>query len=910
MKLSLSKINFINIFAIVVIFSIILSIFIYQFSESLYEKKVIALEKNYYEKNKTLVKNEVDRSIKRVEVTKKIIFEKNELILKEKVNFIKNLFDSDAKLGDADTILSHYQKELDLLKWDNSSGYIYIFDINGKILYHGDNKKHVNNNIFEFAKNNYDLDTFLKKTLVLDENFGSYKWYKPNENPKELYTKYVYIKKDEKHDVYIAAGVYQKEIDIKVQELAFDELRKDRFGDGNYGYFWIVGLDKVMRMNSMSPDFEGKEFNYVRTMDGKVLIDVIIEKALNNGGYVNYKWIDPHTKRENEKISYVQLIPEWNLIVGTGFYLTELQDLLQEEKVSLKKLSDEYLSKIYVVLSILIGASLIIARYLSLKIERVEIERAEQMHLLEQYKQLLDTNSVVSKANKQGLITYVNESFEKVSGYTQNESLGRAHSLVHHPDTPKSQFKELWETITRGEIWKGILKNKRKNGESYYASTTIIPIKNPQGEIIEYLSSGTDITEHIENREKLQNLFKTDTLTGLGNRVSLLNYLSKNDKVVLALINIDRFREINDSFSHEVGDEVIRAFANRLFDYFNDKSYILYRIQADIFGIINTQNVKDTVIGDIKKFMSTLGNEPYEVKNNKFILTYTCGLASNRENLFAYADIALSEAKNKKTKIVEYDLSLKNIEYFKNNIQWVERLSNAINEDRIVPHFQPIFNYKTGKVDKYEALMRLIEDDKIIYPNEYLNIAKKTKLYPELTYKMVEKVLSKFTSSDLEFSINLCIEDLMNEELMIFLYDYAEKKDVFERMVLEIVESEEIEDSDNIAKVIQKFKDKGTKIAIDDFGSGYSNYQYLITLQADYIKIDGSITKLVTTDARTVDVVKSILEFARISNMKVIAEFVSDEAIDGVLRELGVDYAQGYYYGKPQADLLHESLVI
>lgn len=884
----------------------ILSIFIYQFSENLYEKKVTALEKNYYEKNKTLVKNEVERSIQKVGVIKKIIFEKNELVLKEKVNFIKNLFDADAKLNNADAISSYYQKELDLLKWDNGSGYIYIFDINGKILYHGDDKKYINANIFELAKNNTDLYAFLQKTLVLDENFGSYKWYKPNENPKELYTKYVYIKKDEKHNVYIAAGVYQKEIDKKVQELVFDEFRKDRFGEGNYGYFWIADLDKIMRMHPISPELEGKIFDYVHTIDGKILMDVIIEKTLDKGGYVTYKWLNPHTNQENEKIGYVQRIPEWNLIVSTGFYLTELQALLQEEKVSLKKLSNEYLSKIYVVLSFLILVSLIMARYLSLKIERVEIEREEQMNLLEQYKQLLDINSVVSKTNKKGIITYVNESFEKVSGYTKDESLGKPHNLVRHPDTPKSQFKELWETITRGKIWKGFLKNKRKNGESYYASTTIIPIKNPQGEIIEYLSSGTDITEHVENREKLQNLFKTDTLTGLGNRVSLLNYLSKNDKVVLALINIDRFKEINDSFSHEVGDEVIKAFANRLFDYFNDENYILYRIQADIFGIVNTQNVKDTVMSDVKKFMSTLGNDTYEINNTKFILTYTCGIASNRENLFAYADIALSEAKNKKIKIVEYDASLKNIEYFKNNIQWVERLSKAINEDRIVPHFQPIFNYTTGKVDKYEALMRLIEDDRIIYPNEYLDIAKKTKLYPELTYKMVEKVISKFTSNKLEFSINLCIEDLMNEELMIFLYDYAEQKDVFERMVLEIVESEEIKDSDSIFKVIQKFKEKGTKIAIDDFGSGYSNYQYLISLQADYIKIDGCITRLVTTDTRTVDVVKSIVEFARTSNMKVIAEFVSDEAIDTVLREIGIDYAQGYYYGKPQAELLPE----
>jgi len=221
-----------------------------------------------------------------------------------------------------------------------------------------------------------------------------------------------------------------------------------------------------------------------------------------------------------------------------------------------------------------------------------------------------------------------------------------------------------------------------------------------------------------------------------------------------------------------------------------------------------------------------------------------------------------------------------------------------------VAHFQPIYNYKTKTIEKYEALMRIEEKGSLLYPNHFLNIAKQTKLYSELTYKMINIVIDKFSSNNLEFSLNLCIEDLMNKELTNYLYDYALKKNVLNRMVLEIVESEEMEDNTYISKVIKKFKDVGTKISIDDFGSGYSNYEYLISLQADYLKIDGSITKLIITDDRTLDVVKSIVEFAKKSDIKIIAEFVSNEEIDKVLREVGVDYAQGFYYGKPQAELI------
>ncbi len=802
--------------------------------------------------------------------------------------------------------MKKYKNELDLLTWDNGSGYFYIFDSHGKIIYHGSDEKLVGKDIFKLTKPNPQLYDFLKNTLIHDENFGSYSWYKPNEDPKELHGKYVYAKKDEKYNIYIAAGIYKNEVDKQIRKIVFDELRQDRYGDNKYGYFYVTSLEKNMYMNPLNPEIENKDNTHVKDINGRVLIDVIIEKVLDNGGYLTYKWIRPDTRKVDEKFSYVKLIPDTTLILGTGFYKSELINMLKEEKDRLKDISNEYLSDIFVVLAILIFISLTIARFLSLKINKVEVEREVHMNMLEQYKFVLDKSAVVSKTDTNGTFTYINDTFKKVCGYSEAEIIGKSYSLLSHPDTPKSQYKKLFNNITQGKVWKGILKYKNKNGNSYYNNITIIPIKDTKGNILEYISAGTIVTELIENRTKLQSLFKTDVLTGLGNRVSLIDYISKRESGVLALLNIDRFKEINDSYTYKVGDEIIKGLADRLFDFFNEKQYRLYRLQADVFGLFISTKGNTGVIKDIKEFMNSLGKQPYILEENKFTLTYTCGVASNSENLLTYADIALSEAKNKKTKIKEYNSSMKSIEEFRGNLQWVERLNIAIKEDRIFPHFQPIYNYKTGKIDKYEALMRLVEDEKIIYPNEYLEIAKKTKLYPELTYKMVEKTISKFATNDLEFSLNLCIEDLMNEELMIYIYDYAEQKNVFDRMVLEIVESEEIDDSDYVNKLIKRFKEAGVKIAIDDFGSGYSNYDYLIKLQADYLKIDGSITKLIETDERTLAVVKSILEFAKKSNIKVIAEFVSNENIDKILREVGVDYAQGFYYGKPEAKLVDE----
>lgn len=906
MRLSLSKFNFLNLVISTILFSIITGFFVYKFAKDFYENRVTALEENYIISNKILIKDEVEKVVERAETLKIEEYKKNKIELKEKIDFVQRvLYSKESNKSNIEKTINELEPQLNYYKWDDDTGYIYLFNKDGKILYHGNNNELSSHDIFNVAKDNKELLDFLNNALLKKENYGSYNWPKPHQNKNELFKKYVYIKYDEKLDIYIAAGVYKDEVEKKLVNSYINELEKDRFGEKNYGYFWVLNTDNFIIMHPITKELEKKDLTELKSYDDKEFIQEIHDRALkDNSGYVSYQWNRPDTLKVDEKTSYFHMIKDWNIIVVSGFYITELQALLDEEKASLKESLVIYSEKVLSILIILTIISITIGKFISMKIQKIEEEKEENYNLLEQYKMILDHTSVVSKADINGTIHYVNDNFERISGFKKEDLINHNYSVLKHPDNNRKQYKELWETIKRGHIWKGLIKNRRKNGESYYNKTTIFPIKDSFGNIIEYIASSTDVTELIENRTKLNDLFKNDPLTGLGNRVSLINKLSKIDDGVLALINIDRFKEINDSYSHEVGDEVIKAFSIRLFDFFTEKNCILYRVQADIFAIYYPYQDIEVMKNLIELFMNEKGKKVYEIDNNKFILTYTCGIAANRENLLTFADIALSEAKNKKIKIKEYDNSMKSIEQFKHNILWVEKLYKALSEDRIIAHYQPIYNYKTGKIEKYEALMRMVEDDKIIYPNEYLTIAKRTKLYPELTYKMVEKVISKFSTLDKEFSLNLCVEDLMNDQLMTFIYDFAEQKKVFDRMVLEIVESEEIEDSEFITDLLIKFKDKGCKIAIDDFGSGYSNYDYLIKLQADYIKIDGSIIKHILSDEKTQNLVKSIVSFAKKSDIKVIAEFVSSEEISELLKEFGVDYAQGFYYGRPEKDLI------
>jgi EAL domain-containing protein (putative c-di-GMP-specific phosphodiesterase class I) len=232
---------------------------------------------------------------------------------------------------------------------------------------------------------------------------------------------------------------------------------------------------------------------------------------------------------------------------------------------------------------------------------------------------------------------------------------------------------------------------------------------------------------------------------------------------------------------------------------------------------------------------------------------------------------------------------------------WSKELKKAIKNDKLVPYYQPIINNQTKEIDKYETLIRLIDDDgKIISPFFFLDVAKHSKQYHYITRTIIDKSFETFSSLKYNFSINLTIEDILDKQIQKYLFNALKYYNIGERVVFEIVEDEGIENFDIINEFIIKVRKFGCKIAIDDFGTGYSNFEYLIKLKADFIKIDGSIIKNLETDKSARILVTTIVVFAKKIGMKTIAEFVENEKIQELVIELGIDYSQGYYFGEPQ----------
>jgi PAS domain S-box-containing protein/diguanylate cyclase (GGDEF)-like protein len=522
---------------------------------------------------------------------------------------------------------------------------------------------------------------------------------------------------------------------------------------------------------------------------------------------------------------------------------------------------------------------------------------------LNQYKLILDTSAIVSKTDLQGAITYVNDEFCKASGYTREELIGKKHSIIKHPDTSKEVFKKMWETIENKNIWSSTIKNRKKNGESYYVKTVIMPLLDESEKIVEYIAARTDVTELIKKDRIIQEHF-VDELTGLKTRTALLHDLQikPNSYASLILINIDRFSDINDYFGYETGDELLKVFANKLQNDHNTA----YRISGDEFALLCEHELNDDRRDEVSSMLIDLETSEYQLFEESISIFLSCGVSYSRKSeLYKLAHIALKKNRNSNEAVTYYNDNKDLEDKVKENLDVILRIKEGLKHDRFIPFFQGIVDNKTKKIVKYESLIRLkCDNGKVESPFFFLEHAKKSKLYIKLTQVMIEKTFEKFANLEYEFSINLLLQDIESPKVMKCLVDHLEKYQCGKRVVWEIVESEGIYNFDLVSQFITLVKSYGCKVAIDDFGTGYSNFSYLAKLDIDYIKIDGSLVKDIDKDLAQMATVESILHFAKKMCIKTIAEYVENEVICNILCRLGVDFSQGYYFSKPQEELL------
>ena len=547
---------------------------------------------------------------------------------------------------------------------------------------------------------------------------------------------------------------------------------------------------------------------------------------------------------------------------------------------------------LHIMEAMLIISFIILMLKTSYKNKKLAQENQIYIDLLGQYQNITNSSSIVSKTDLKGIITYANENFCKISGYTQDELIGKNHNIVRHPDTPKLVFKDMWDTIKRNKkTWSGLVKNKAKNGDSYYVSATVSPIFDIYGNIKEYMALRHDITSIMSDKKQLY------------------DYLSVNKLSVLVMIQIEEHATLETFYDRctlakiefNFGESILSLFPNHC--NFNKVYYLENGLYACVKSRRECQKSEEYLEKIIKTFISNVEKYKIRLGEIEYDISVICSFSYGALNLYEDVKLGIEKAIENKKRIVyadglygyEYENALKNIETLK-------ILKIALDDKKIVSFFQPIIDNKTLKVSKYESLVRLVDkNSKILAPHEFLDVAKKGRYYLQITKIVLENSFAILNNIKEGVSINLSVLDIESSEIKIIIKKLLEEyKDSAHRVTFELLESEDVKYFDDIIKFIEEVKEFGALIAIDDFGTGYSNFERLLKYKPDLLKIDGSLIKNIKDNKLSQNIVETIVLFAKKQNIKTVAEFVESKEIYYIVKEMGIDYSQGYAFGKPE----------
>ncbi|MEA1891354.1 MAG: bifunctional diguanylate cyclase/phosphodiesterase [Campylobacterota bacterium] len=404
----------------------------------------------------------------------------------------------------------------------------------------------------------------------------------------------------------------------------------------------------------------------------------------------------------------------------------------------------------------------------------------------------------------------------------------------------------------------------------------------------------------------------TDPLTQLYNR----NYLQEIAPMLklhhysIAMLDLDRFKIINDTYGHKTGDYVLHTSSKIIKDSIRESDIIIRYGGEEFLLFIYKRNLDESAQHTCDRIRENIDTHMYHYDKHDIKMQISIGLHENphlEKNLqeaIKIADKMLYIAKNGgRNRVVSYNEKAQDMSDSK--LKDIEFVKEAIEEDRVTCFYQPIYNHKEKKIFKYEALVRIIDKKgDIISPNYFLPLLKHTNIHYKLTQRILCVIFNKFKNSSLHVSININFSDLINQDIeSTIVQTFQEHKDLASRVTFEILESDEIKDMELFKQKIDLLHSFGAKISIDDFGSGYSNFRSILDIDTNYLKIDGSLIKNIDTNDKDFKVVNSIVHFAKEANLKTIAEFVHSKEVYNKLLNLDVDYMQGYYISEPLAEI-------
>ncbi|MBV1788730.1 EAL domain-containing protein [Marinobacterium sp. D7] len=547
-----------------------------------------------------------------------------------------------------------------------------------------------------------------------------------------------------------------------------------------------------------------------------------------------------------------------------------------------------------------VGASLI-----SLVLAREEQAQALQRNAkrLELFATALSNSSegviITDPGNR---ILEVNAAFEAITGYRADQVIGQAPSILASGLHDRAFYDQMWRELGINGRWSGEVINRRADGSLLDQWLTVNTVRDDQGQIANYVAVFTDLSELKSEREGRIRALEHDPLSGLPNTAKLkLQLDAVAPDQALLLLNLNNFSYINTAYGVEVGDQLLQAVAQELCGLALPGE--LFRIDADQFAVHFTQEVdlELQILRIQQHFLSSTVN----VDQLRFNLTFNFGGVSGSTDLMRRALIALKTARS----LGKNRFHLYNSESDEPQPQrrldfahWNGWLHDALRNKGVVPWYQGVRDNFSGRIDSFEVLARLERDGVIHSPAEFIPVAQLSGVLPVLTREMIAASFARMASTDFNFSLNITSEDLDLGYLADHLDEIARVYGIKRsRVVLEIHEGVSSGATRAHLPQLRELKQRGYRLAIDDFGTEYSNFERILELDVDYIKIDARYIRHIDTDPRSYEITRAIVFFARNAGIKTVAEFVHSEAVQAVVESLGIDYSQGYLFSEPAA---------
>ncbi|MGB1237658.1 MAG: bifunctional diguanylate cyclase/phosphodiesterase [Pseudomonadales bacterium] len=815
------------------------------------------------------------------------------------------------------------------LRFFSDRGYFFINRMDGTNLLLPPNPALEGVNLYDFQDDagNYTTRNIIKSVQGSQgAGYSRYRWKSPTAKA-EFNDKITYAKYFAPLDILIGTGDYVYSFEQDLRTKALERLSLIHFGDsGSISVLDTQGnlllspyYDQPQSLAQLEP--ANRRTNYTQLLDF----------AASGGGFLQLNWQSPLAGKMIEKLSLVETLPELNWVIISDANQESFQRLFQRQRESAEDTARQELLILFFALLITAlfasAMTVVYSRWFKkLFVHYQHNIQQQQLRLRANSQQLQIAARVFETAsegilvtNPQGEIIAVNPACCETTGYSEQELLGRNPSLLSSGQQGENFYQTMWQQINSTGQWKGELYNKRKSGEVYPEWLSISVSKDEQGQVTNYIATFSDVSARKEAERRLRYLADYDPLTELANRRLLSDRVEEaigvcqrdpEQHLAILFIDLDRFKNINDSLGHSIGDKVLQSTAQRLLSTVRSADTVC-RLGGDEFIIlINHEKAMSAAARLSNRIIKALA-DPLQVDNFDLVVTPSIGIATYPQNgedfdtLLKNADAALYHAKSQGRNNFQFftqDMNLKASQ----KLSIEQGLREALLHSQFEVHYQGQYSLDSNELCGLEALLRWKSPTQgYIPPDIFIPIAEETGIILPLGQWVLEEVCAQAMRWQaagfipVPVAVNVSSHQF-NELLVDSVCEVLARTGLDPQwLVLEITESALMKNPVLSTKALESLQQHGIKIALDDFGTGYSSLAYLKQFPIDKLKIDRAFIDGLPDDQDDLAITRSILDVARNLNMLTIAEGVETDNQYDFLRQAGCQQMQGYYKAKP-----------